>query len=112
MKKVVSKSFKQKVFEVVTSIPKGEVRTYKEVAQLAGSPRAFRAVGNILNTNYDPKIPCHRVVRSDGKAGGYNRGESAKISILIKEGLSRCNIFDFVTTEYVEALFLYFRKSK
>lgn len=60
--------------------------TYKEVAAAAGSPNAFRAVGNILNTNYDPAIPCHRVVRSDGKTGGYNRGSDKKQAILRDEG--------------------------
>lgn len=59
--------------------------TYKEVAKKAGKPSAFRAVGNILNTNYDPSIPCHRVVRSDGKTGGYNRGEERKAHILEME---------------------------
>ena len=80
------KSFKEKVFEVVSKIPKGKTLTYKEVARKAGSEKAFRAVGNILNTNYDPKIPCHRVVRSDGETGGYNRGEKLKKEILKKEG--------------------------
>lgn len=80
------KSFKEKVFEIVRKIPKGKTLTYKEVAKKAGSPLAFRAVGNILNTNFDPKIPCHRVVRSDGKTGGYNRGAEQKIRILKKEG--------------------------
>lgn len=60
--------------------------TYKQVAFKAGKPRAFRAVGNILGTNYDPSIPCHRVVRSDGKTGGYNRGILRKKEILKKEG--------------------------
>jgi len=79
-------TFKEKVFEIVRKIPEGETLTYKEVAIGAGKPNASRAVGNILNTNYDPAIPCHRVVRSDGKTGGYNRGEKAKIKILKKEG--------------------------
>lgn len=61
--------------------------TYKQVAILAGRPKAFRAVGNILNKNYDPKIPCHRVIRSDGKTGGYNRGASQKAKILVSEKL-------------------------
>lgn len=78
-------NFKEKVFEVVRKIPKGKTLSYKEVAKKAGSPLAFRAVGNILNTNFDPKIPCHRVVRSDGKLGGYNRGEKLKKEILKKE---------------------------
>jgi len=60
--------------------------TYEEVAEAAGRPGAYRAVGNILNTNYDPKIPCHRVVRSDGKTGGYNRGAEKKIERLRDEG--------------------------
>ncbi|MCU0652912.1 MAG: MGMT family protein [Candidatus Pacebacteria bacterium] len=59
--------------------------TYQEVARLAGRPKAFRAVGNILHANYDPNIPCHRVVRSDGKLGGYNRGTTLKAKILKKE---------------------------
>lgn len=79
-------TFREKVFAVVAKIPKGQVLTYKEVARLTGRPRAYRAVGNILNSNYDPKIPCHRVVRSDGKTGGYNRGADQKIKKLISEG--------------------------
>lgn len=71
-------SFAEKVYFVVAKIPKGKTLTYKEVAARAGNPRAYRAVGNILNKNYNPKIPCHRVVRSDGTAGGYNRGRAEK----------------------------------
>lgn len=81
------KTFTEKVYAVVKKIPKGKVLTYKEAAKLAGSPQAFRAVGNILNKNYDPTIPCHRVVRSDGKTGGYNRGAANKIKILKSEGV-------------------------
>ncbi len=77
--------FKEKVFEVVKKIPKGKTATYKEVAVLSGRPRAWRAVGNILNKNFNPKIPCHRVIRSDGKIGGYNRGVARKISLLAGE---------------------------
>lgn len=72
---------------VVSKIPKGKTLTYKQVAILAGSARAFRAVGNILNKNYDKNIPCHRVIRSDGKTGGYNRGATKKVSILKSEGV-------------------------
>ena len=79
-------SFKEKVFSIVRTIPKGKTLTYKQVAAKAGRPRAYRAVGNILNTNYDLKIPCHRVVRSDGVTGGYNRGAAQKKLILKKEG--------------------------
>lgn len=78
--------FSKKVYQVVKNIPKGKYMTYKEVAKHAGSPNAFRAVGNILSKNYDSKIPCHRVIRSDGKMGGYNRGIENKEIILKKEG--------------------------
>ncbi len=81
------KNFTQKVYDVVVTIPKGNVLTYKEVARRAGNENACRAVGNILNKNYNPDIPCHRVVRSDGKVGGYNRGSNEKIKILKKEGV-------------------------
>lgn len=80
-------SFTQKVYRIVKKIPKGKVLTYKEVARRAGKPKAYRAVGNILNKNYDPRITCHRVIRSDGKIGGYNRGVVNKRKILKKEGV-------------------------
>jgi len=79
-------SFTEKVYNIVRNIPKGKVLTYKQVAEKAGRPLASRAVGNILNKNYDPRIPCHRVIRSDGKLGGYNKGEKTKRQILKKEG--------------------------
>ena len=82
-------TFQDKIYEIVRKIPKGQTLTYKQVAQLAGRPKACRAVGNILNKNYDPDIPCHRVIRSDKKMGGYNRGASAKQKLLKDEG------FDF-----------------
>ena len=78
--------FKEKVLRVVAGIPRGRTLTYAEVARRAGGPRAYRAVGNILNKNYDPKVPCHRVIRSNGAAGGYNRGAEIKKQILRKEG--------------------------
>lgn len=78
-------SFKEKVLRVVKNIPKGKVLSYREVAERAGKPSAYRAVGNILNRNRDPSIPCHRVIRSDGKIGGYNRGSENKIELLKRE---------------------------
>ncbi len=78
--------FTAAVHAVVRAIPSGSVLTYKEVAVRAGRPGAYRAVGNILNKNYDPSIPCHRVVRSDGKTGGYNRGPEEKARRLRAEG--------------------------
>lgn len=81
-------TFKEKVYAVVKKILKGKVLTYKEVARRAGRPKAYRAVGNILNKNTDPKVPCHRVIRSDSKLGGYNRGEKLKESILKNESVN------------------------
>ena len=85
-------SFSEKVVKIVGRIPRGSLMTYREVAQRAGSPKAARAVGNILNRHYveclvrkKPTIPCHRVVRSDGKIGGYARGEKEKRRLLKKE---------------------------
>jgi O-6-methylguanine DNA methyltransferase len=79
-------TFKEKVFAVVRKIPLGKVMTYKQVAQKIGKPGASRAVGTALSTNFDPQIPCHRVIRSDGGMGGYNRGLRNKIKILKREG--------------------------
>jgi O-6-methylguanine DNA methyltransferase len=79
-------NFTEKVYKVVKKIPKGKVLTYGEVAKNAGNAKASRAVGNILSKNYNPEIPCHRVVRADGKLGGYNRGLNKKREILKREG--------------------------
>jgi len=80
-------SFRDNVLATVRAIPKGSVLTYKQVATKAGNPNAARAVGAIIRTNYDPDIPCHRVVRSDGKLGGYNRGIEKKLALLRAEGV-------------------------
>lgn len=78
--------FAARVLAVVKKIPRGRVLTYQEVARRAGNHNAARAVGTILNKNYDPKVPCHRVVRSDGLIGNYNRGANKKLQLLKKEG--------------------------
>ncbi len=76
-----------KIKDVVRKIPKGAVLTYKQVAYAAGKPGASRAVANTMANNFDESVPCHRVIRSDGKLGGYNRGGiEKKRSILISEG--------------------------
>ncbi|HEY4505777.1 MAG TPA: MGMT family protein [Candidatus Paceibacterota bacterium] len=81
------RTFTDKVCEVVRKIPKGKTMTYAEVARRAGNAKASRAVGNIMSKNYDPKIPCHRVTRSDGTVGEYNRGgPDKKRAVLINEG--------------------------
>ena len=80
-------NFKQRVLNVVAQIPKGETRTYKDVAVMAGSPNAYRAVGKIMNRNRKPKVPCHRVIKSNGSVGGYNGGgPKRKTEMLRKEG--------------------------
>jgi O-6-methylguanine DNA methyltransferase len=83
-------TFKQKVYTIAAQIPKGKVVTYRQLAKLAGSPGAARAVGMCMKTNPDLKIvPCHRVVASDGKLTGYSAGEgiSTKRQMLMKEGV-------------------------
>ena len=72
----------------MAAIPPGSVLTYAEVARAAGSPYAVRAVGSVMAKNHDAAIPCHRVVRSDGRPGGFNRGgEVKKRRLLQREGV-------------------------
>jgi methylated-DNA-[protein]-cysteine S-methyltransferase len=81
-------TFTEKVRAIVKKIPKGKTMTYKEVAAKAGNPKAARAVGAIMRTNYDPSIPCHRVIASDGSMRGYNRGGvDRKREMLLEERL-------------------------
>jgi O-6-methylguanine DNA methyltransferase len=81
-------SFKEKVLEVVSKIPRGKTMSYAEVARAAGSPKAYRAVGNIMHNNPDPAhVPCHRVIKSDGSIGGFASGTAKKIALLRKEGV-------------------------
>ncbi|MCC7436616.1 MGMT family protein [Candidatus Nomurabacteria bacterium] len=83
-------SFAEQVRKVVRSIPKGSVMTYGAVAKFAGYPGAARAVGTIMANNFDKTVPCHRVIRSDGRIGEYNRGgPKTKRALLIKEGAIR-----------------------
>jgi methylated-DNA-[protein]-cysteine S-methyltransferase len=87
-------TFTEKVRNIVKKIPKGRVMTYKEVAEKAGNPKASRAVANIMAANYDPLVPCHRVIRTDGGLGGYNRGGiDAKRAILQSEGVKTSVLF-------------------
>ena len=93
----MAKEFTKKVLEIVAKIPRGKLMTYKLVARQAGSPRAYRSVGSILNRNYRSRewqlpmeefepVPCHRVIRSDGFVSGYARGQKEKERILRLEG--------------------------
>jgi len=80
-------NFAERVRSVVRGIPKGETMSYGEVAVIAGAPGAARAVGSIMKGNLDPTVPCHRVIRSDGVIGEYNRGgPEVKRRLLQKEG--------------------------
>lgn len=87
----MNKSFRDKVYEITKQIPKGKVATYGQIAAMAGSPRAARAVGMFMKLNTDaPNTPCHRVVAADGKLTGYSAGAGLKTKreILEKEGVS------------------------
>ena len=73
MSKLTGTNFQLKVWNYLKRIPKGKVKSYLEVAKAIGRPKAFRAVANAAGKNpYPPKIPCHRVIRSDGNLGGYS----------------------------------------
>ncbi|MBY0110489.1 MGMT family protein [Patescibacteria group bacterium] len=79
--------FPDRVRDIVRKIKKGKTMTYGQVALAAGHPGAARAVGLVMKNNYDPTVPCHRVVRADGKIGDYNRGgEARKRKLLEEEG--------------------------
>jgi O-6-methylguanine DNA methyltransferase len=80
-------NFSTLIYSIVREIPKGKVLTYKQVAEKANRPKAWRAVGNILNKNNDSTVPCHRVIKSNGKVGGYNKGTANKKILLKKEGI-------------------------
>jgi O-6-methylguanine DNA methyltransferase len=79
---------REKVYALLLEIPRGRVTTYGEIARALDS-RAYRAIGAILNRNPNaPRVPCHRVVMSDGSLGGYAFGVQRKRELLIEEGLS------------------------
>lgn len=80
-------TFKDKVINIVKGIQKGKTMTYQQVAKRAGNTKAYRAVGSIMAKNFNKAIPCHRVIKSDGSFGAYNRGGTkAKIALLQREG--------------------------
>ncbi len=90
--------FNKKVWLALKKIPYGRVTTYKELAKYLGQPKAARAVGNACAKNPDaPKVPCHRVIKSDGSLGGYSGGVKRKTKLLRMEGvkINRGKIKDF-----------------
>lgn len=82
-------TFQKLVLETVKNIPYGKVKTYKELAKKIGKERGYRAIGQVLKNNPLPLYyPCHRVIRSDGKIGGFSGGVEIKKKLLILEGLN------------------------
>ena len=89
-KKLIGTDFQIKVWNAISKIPKGKVKTYKELARSIRKPKASRAVANACGKNPFPiKIPCHRVIRSDGRLGGYSGkgGIKTKRKLLRSEGI-------------------------
>jgi len=86
------------VYKKLVQVPKGKVTTYGELAKAVGLKNGQRAIGRIMNKNpYPVIIPCHRVVNSNGKIGGYAYGDDVKNKMLTKEGIEirNCKILDF-----------------
>ena len=80
------------VYDLLLKIPAGKVSTYGDLAKALGNPLASRQIGRILGRNPNPiKVPCHRVVMSNGKVGGYAQGSNRKRQLLEKEGLAFSN---------------------
>ena len=85
-----SSNFQKLVWKEIEKIPYGDTRSYKDIAIQIGKPKSFRAVANACGQNpYAPKVPCHRVIRSDGKLGGYSGkgGVNRKKQLLDMESL-------------------------
>ena len=87
MKPELSKTFDQRCHDLLLQIPKGKVTTYREIAHALGT-KAYRAVGQAMNRNPNlMKVPCHRVIKTNGEVGGYAGGLSRKIELLRQEGV-------------------------
>ena len=82
-------NLEQQVYKKLTEVPPGKVTTYGELAKAVGLKNGQRVIGQIMKKNpYPVIIPCHRVVKSDGKVGGYAYGDKIKTNMLKKEGLA------------------------
>ena len=79
--------FRSRVLSVVRRIPVGRVATYGDVAELAGAPRAARAVGTVMRDCRDPRVPCHRVIAAGGGLGGFGSFLHLKRDLLRAEGV-------------------------
>jgi O-6-methylguanine DNA methyltransferase len=82
-----ARGFRTRVLSAVRRIPPGRVATYGDVAAAAGTPRAARAVGNIMKGCRAPGVPCHRVIAAGGRLGGYGGSEGLKRALLVAEGV-------------------------
>lgn len=102
-----SQSFNQRCYQLLRQVPAGRVTTYKDIAEALGT-KAFQAVGRAMNQNPNPvEVPCHRVVNSDGRLGGYAFGSERKQALLEAEGVSiqsgKIVEFDSVRYDFDEA---------
>ena len=96
-------NLEQKIYKKLLEVPKGKITTYGELAKAVGLKNGQRAVGKIMNKNpYPVIVPCHRVVMSTGKIGGYDFGEHVKIKLLTDEGVQIKNgkVLDFENKVY------------
>ncbi|MBI2251299.1 MAG: MGMT family protein [Armatimonadetes bacterium] len=97
----------KKIYKMVSRVPKGKVTTYKSVACAIGKPRAYRIVGTAMAKNKDTKkVPCHRVIKSNGNIGFYQEGIKKKKEILKKEGIkiskeNKINLNKYLFNEFI-----------
>ena len=104
-----TRPFNARCYALLLEIPNGKVTTYAEMARALGT-RAYRAVGQAMHRNPDaPKVPCHRVIRSDGSLGGYAGGVAKKASLLMAEGIP---IRDGAVTNLPDFLYTFSRSDK
>ena len=94
--------FEKRVYGIIKKISRGEVLTYKQVAVKLGNAGLARAVGNALNKNRDKKVPCHRVIGSNGHLTGFAHGLKKKSEFLRKEGII---VRDFKIVDFDRVLF-------
>jgi len=87
-KKEIISQFANKIYQITSKIKAGQVATYGQIAQAIKKPTAARAVGRALHNNpFAPQVPCHRVIKSDGRLGGFAGGNKKKLSLLRQEGI-------------------------
>ena len=105
MAKTAVGTFRSKVLAIVRRIPPGRVATYGDVAAMAGSPRASRAVGNIMRECRSAGVPCHRVIAAGGRLGGFGGNIQLKRELLRAEGIlvSGSRVKDFTARRFTSA---------